>query len=116
MAAHIKKDLYPATVIGSSTTTVSDAQVINVHAKELIAVSTVSARTDGTFTTTLQHSPDGLVWFDLGAAAAQSANGSVIASIASTVSVFPYVRASIVSGSVTTGATVDVDLYFGVQR
>lgn len=116
MSAHIKKAIYPAAAIATDTTTTGDAFALHQHAKELIAVSTVSSRTDGTYTTTIEHSPDGSTWFSLAAGSAQSANGSVAITVASTVSVFQYVRASILSASTTSGATVTVDLYHGVQR
>lgn len=116
MAAHIKKQLRTAAAITSSTTTTTAGQLLHTHAKELVAISTVSARTDGTFTTTIEHSPDGVTWFTLQAGSAQSANGSVVITVASTVSVFQWVRASILSATVTSGATVAVELWHGVQR
>jgi hypothetical protein len=123
MAAHIKKDLYPATVIATDTTTVSDGIHLHAHAQELILVSTVSSRTDGTFTVTLQHSPDGTNWtnvLDDGGSAvstgAQSADGIAYQQVLKNVAIFPHVRASILSASTTSGATVEVDLYHGTQR
>lgn len=116
MAAHIKKALYPATAIATDTTTTGVKFQLHPHAKELVAVSTVSSRTDGTYTTSIEHSPDGSTWFTLATGAAQSADGSVAVTVASTVSVFQWVRASILSASTTTGATVTVDLYHGTQR
>ena len=121
MAAHIKKKLAKSNsvdsfVITSNTTSTSISVDLHAHAQELIAVSTVSARTDGSYTTTIEHSPDGSIWFTLATGSAQTANGSVAITVASTVSVFPYIRASIASTSVTSGATVTVNLFHGVQR
>lgn len=117
MCANQKKVLYAATVIDSDTTTTSPVLLSNValpfNANQFSAVSTVSARTDGTFTTTIEHSPDKTNWFTLVACAAQSANGSVEGTVASTKTVFPYLRASILSASTTDGATVAVTMYFG---
>ena len=116
MSAHISKALKAATAITSNTTTTGSAFLLHPHAQELTAVSQVSARTDGTYTTTIQHSPDGTNWFTLAAGSAQSANGLVEITVAGTVSHFQYVRASILSSSVTSGATVTVTLWHGVQR
>lgn len=109
-------DLYPATVIATDTTTTSTARILPVHANQVIAVSTVSSRTDGTYTTTIQHSPDGTNWYDWEAGTAQSANGSVQIHTTDGKPIFTYVRASILSASTTSGATVAVELYFGNQR
>jgi hypothetical protein len=121
LTAHIKRILSKnATtdnfVIASDTTSTGIAKLIHTHAEELCAVSTVSSRTDGTYTASIEHSPDGSTWFNLASGSAQSANGSVAITVAKTVSVFPYIRASIVSTSVTSGATVSLVLYHGVQR
>lgn len=108
-------DLYSATAITSDTTTTSTTRVLPVHAQEVIAISTVSSRTDGTFTTTIQHSPDGTNWYTWKAGTAQSANGAVLI-YDQTIPIFPYVRASILSASTISGATVAVSLFFGNQR
>lgn len=122
MSAHSKplkngvpSNLYDATVIATDTTTTGAAFQVPVHAQQLIAISTVSARTDGTFTTTIQHSPDGITWYTLKAGSAQSTNSAVLIHDV-TVPNFTYVRASILSASTTTGATVAVSLYYGTQR
>ena len=124
MSAHIKKDLLPATSITGNGTTAGNTFHLHPHAREIILVSTVSSRTDGTYTTTLQHSPDGSTWFNVllednstaFATAAQTADGSAIKTLMKFVPIFPYVRASVLAASVTTGATVEVDLFHGVQR
>lgn len=108
-------NLYPATVIATDTTTNGSTFMVPVHANQLIAVSTVSSRTDGTFTTTIQHSPDGVTWYTWKAGSAQSTNASVLIHDV-TIPNFIYVRASILSATVTTGATVAVSLYYGTQR
>lgn len=110
MAASNFVQLYGSTVIASSTTTLGTAHSLVDPAVELIITSTVSNRTDGTFTVTVQHSPDGTNWFTLGATAAQSSNGMVITLV--TQNVFHNVRASILSAAVTAGAEVEVRLYF----
>jgi hypothetical protein len=116
LSAHNKKLLYPATVIATSTTTLSPYQLLPAHSTELGFIVTVSARTDGTYTVTLQHSSDGVNFYDLQAGTALSANGSNFTGVASTITHMSYVRASIVSATVTTGATVKVEVMYGTQR
>lgn len=123
MAAHIKKNLFPATAIASSTTTKGNAFNVHAHAEGGYLVSTVSSRTDGTYTVTLEHSRDGVNWTAVlddenatFATAAQTADGTAYKQLISTAVLFPWVRASIVSTSVTTGATVAVEFWHGVQR
>lgn len=111
----VPANLRDAAAITTNTTTVSAAFQVPVHARQLIAISTVSARTDGTFTTTIEHSPDGITWHTWKAGSAQSANGSVLVHDV-TIPNFIYVRSSIVSSSVTSGATVAVQLWYGTQR
>lgn len=119
MTAHIRKPLLENSsetiTFAADATITTDPLMIHQHAEEFIVVSRVLTRTSGTFTTTVQHSPDGIVWFDLQATAAQSAVGNVVATIAKTVSVFPYVRASIVGASTAVG-TMSVQLFHGIQR
>ncbi len=120
MSAYQVLHLMLPTVIATDTTTTSIAAKpftnLPQHANQLCAISTVTSRTDGTYTTTLQHSPDGTNYFTLAAGTAQSANGLVAITVASTVTNFQFVRASVVSTGTTTGATVTVDLYYGEQR
>jgi len=124
MAAHnqtkegngVPVDLYPAATINTDTTTTSTARVLPVHANQVIALSTVSSRTDGTYTTTIEHSADGTNWHTWVAGTAQSANGTVQIYTTDHKPILTYVRASILSASTTTGATVAVELYFGNQR
>lgn len=111
----IPSNLRDSAVIATDTTTNSAAFQVPVHAQQLIAISTVSARTDGTFTTTIQHSDDGVTWYTWKAGSAQSANGSVLI-YDDTIPNFVYVRASILSASTTSGAAVGVKLLYGTQR
>lgn len=99
--------------ISSNTTTVSTAQCLSNKATGLIITSQVSNRTDGTYTTTVEHSPDGTNWFTLGSTAAQSANGMVILRI--TDACFQNLRASILSSAVTTGAKVSVRVWYSLR-
>jgi hypothetical protein len=110
------QDLYPAATIATDTTTTSTAYLLPVHANQVIALSTVSSRTDGTYTTTIEHSADGSNWHTWEAGSAQSANGTVQIHTTDAKPILPYVRASILSASTTSGATVAVELYFGNQR
>ena len=111
----VPSNLYPATVIATDTTTTGSTFQVPVHANQLIAISKVSSRTDGTYTVTIQHSPDGTNWHTWKAGSAQSADGSVLI-YDQTIPNFVYVRASILSASTTTGATVAVQLWYGTQR
>jgi len=108
-------DLFPATAITSDTTTTSTARLLPVHANQIIAISTVSSRTDGTYTTTIEHSADGVVWHTWKAGSAQSTDAAVLIHDV-TIPILPHVRASILSASTTSGATVKVELHFGNQR
>jgi len=124
MSAHVKKALFPATVIAADTTTTGDEFILHPHAREIIIESIVSSRTDGTFTATLQHSPDGTTFTNVlmadgstaFAGAAQSANGTVFKFLLKNTPIFQRVRISILSSSTTSGATVECNLYHGVQR
>ena len=124
MSAHVLKNLYPATVIGPSTTTVGKAFNLHAHAEGLVLESVITSRTDGTFTVTLQHSLDGVNWTNVlmsdgstaFATASQNANGRVYKYLLKDVPFCNYVRASILSATVTTGATVTVNLMHGVVR
>lgn len=82
----------------------------------LLLVSTVSSRTDGTYTVTLQHKVNGQ-WLDVvdtGGNAlttgAQSANGTAQKVFGREIDAASECRFEIVAGSVTTGATVQVEL------
>jgi hypothetical protein len=109
MAAGNFVELLPTTLIDADTTTLGSTKSLPQTAIELIITSEVSGRTDGTFTVTVQHSPDGTNWFTLGAVAAQSANGMGIALV--TQNCFHLVRASVLSASTTDGANISVRLY-----
>jgi len=111
----IPVDLFPAAAIATDTTTTSTARILPVHANQVIAISTVSSRSDGTFTVTIQHSADGVVWHTWKAGSAQITDASILIHDI-TVPILPYVRASILSASTTSGATVGVELYYGNQR
>jgi len=101
-------------VIDTDTTTKGEALSLNSYAVDLIATCEVSDRTDGTYTLTIEHSPDGTNWFTLDSVAAIS---SEIMSIKATSnSCFQYVRASVLSASTTDGATVTCKLWFSTRK
>jgi hypothetical protein len=116
MSSHILKPLYAATVIATNTTTTGTGYQLHPHAQELIFRSIVSSFTDGVYTTTIQHSPDNTNWYTLAVGSAQNAAGSVIISVPLTQPHFLFIRSSILSTGTTTGATVAVDLWHGVQK
>ncbi len=113
MAAYKRLALLETQTIGSSTTTVGNAVGVG-NATEIVGVCEVSDRTDGTYTLTLQHSADGIIWHTLKAASAQSANGQELAVVDSTP--MHLIRASLVSGSVTTGADVECYIMYSDKR
>ena len=113
MAAVNNINLIQEIEIASSTTTLSEAKSVGNKATELILTSEISERVDGTYTTTLQHSPDGISWFTLDSCSAQSANGMVIKSIST--HCFQNLRASILSSGVTDGAKITVKLWFALK-
>jgi len=98
----------------SSTTTLGDSLSLSNYNVDLIAACTISNRVDGTYTLTVEHSPDGVNWLTLDSCAAISANGIVIKEISA--SSLYYVRASLLSGSVTTGADVECKLWFSNRK
>jgi len=101
--------------IGTNTTTVGETKNLNNYSVDLIAACKVSNRADGTYTLTIQHSPDGINWLTLDACAAISANGIVIKEISATP--LQYVKASLLSASiVTTGADVECKLWFSNRK
>jgi predicted hotdog family 3-hydroxylacyl-ACP dehydratase len=120
MTTSDSKELFAATVIATDTTTTGILKSIRPHSGAMILESIVSARTDGTYTTTLQHSPDGTNWTNVlmsdgstaFAGAAQSANGRVYKYLLKDVPTFGLFRASILSSSTSTGATVQVKLHY----
>ena len=81
-----------------------------MKAVDMILVSKVSNRTDGTYTVTLQHSRDSITWHDVVTLSAQSADGEVIDT--SLGNLFEFIRAKVVAATVTTGATLDVRVYY----
>lgn len=112
MSSGYNKVLFDA-VIDSDTTTVSKGFDFQSFASDLILVSTVSDRVDGTYTVTLQESPDNVNWYDVSACDAQNADGQKIKKI--TVTTFSFLRASILSAATTDGANVKVSLYYNHQ-
>lgn len=112
MSAGYNRTLFNSAIAASATIEASGVD-FQSFASDLILVSTVSSRTDGTYTVTLQESPDNITWFDVDSCAAQSANGTVIKKI--TVNTFSFMRAKIVSDAVTDGAVVHVRLYYNHQ-
>jgi len=111
MAAVNHQILLSSQSITSNTTTLSSTKALPNHAVEFIIESKVASRTDGTYTTTIEHSPDGTVWFTLDSTSAQAANGTVIKAVSGN-QVFGYIRASVLSASVTAGASISVTLWY----
>lgn len=73
-------------------------------AKNLIILLEISGYTDGSYTAKLQHSPDGVNWFDLNTTGALAADGAQFIAISAS-STFHLFRSVVTSTGVTTGAT-----------
>lgn len=106
--------LLPSTAITADGTTSGSTIELPSFAQDFIATCEVSGRTDGTYTLTVQHSPDNVNWFTLDAVAAISSNIMAIKAVSG--SSFVFVRASLLAASVTTGATVKCMLHFGSSK
>ena len=94
-------------VIGSNTTTAGQPFSVNADTKAMVAVMTISSRTDGTYVLHIQHSHDGSNWEALVSGGNVTSNDTVYLSYTQDVNgaCLPLVRIVIVSTSVTTGAT-----------
>lgn len=114
MASGNRIELLASQTIDSDTTTVGSAIQINRRQVGLIGVINVSTYTDGTYTLSLEESPDGTNWVaaDLATSAAIAAAGADAAKVNDDVPHLVYVRASVLSASTTTGATIQVDLHY----
>lgn len=111
-------------VIATDTTTYGSAILLPVYTTGLIVQSTVSSRTDGTYTSRLQHSLDNSVWYDVydhstaatHVCAAQAANGTVQKSLSLISPVMQYVRTATLSAGTTTGATVATKIIYSSSK
>lgn len=113
MAVAIKGPSIASQVVATNTTVNSSAYTIKPNTTELLARIKVSSRTDGTYTPAIQHSHDGSNWETLKAVTAITSNDTTYTSFVVAVdgTMFTQVRLTIVSTSVTTGATVEADLW-----
>jgi len=114
MASGVKLSLIPQTTHAAATTTTGASNNVELHHKELILVSQIASFTAGSFTVTLQHSPDGVTWLDLVSCDAQTANGMKIKEVSGFN--FHFVRAVAVSTGGSVGGKVTVDLYYNTTR
>lgn len=112
MASGQKHLLLASQVIATDTTTLGSAVQIDRRNIGLIGLIEVSSRTDGTYTLSIEESHDGVSWAPvvLAAATAISADGIGLAKVDKITPHLVYIRASVLSASVTTGATVEVNL------
>jgi hypothetical protein len=97
-----------AQVIGSNTTTAGNGFGANPQTREIILETICASRTDGTFTPQIDGSMDGTNWINLKQGTAITANGRNFTSwvIEKDGALPPFLRISILSASVTTGATL----------
>lgn len=110
MAAVIKQELFNQ----PGVTAIQAGQAISTgpHWREFVGYMKVSniSGTLPSFTGKIQHSPDGVEWFDLVIFASKTTNSSEVASIS--VNVLPKVRGIISDvGGTGPSATVQIDLF-----
>jgi len=99
--------------IESDATTLGTTFTIPVGATDFIFTSVVSSRVDGTYFTSLEHSQDGSLWFATSLADVQVEDGGVLRFVDSVL--LKYVRASILSASVSHGASMKVVLSYDLR-
>lgn len=115
MSSSNKIALTGLTAISGNGTTTSDAVQVNGGNKEIIAVLTVTAFTDGTYDTIIQHSYDGITFANLVTIPQGTAAGIDFIP-------FPvsghllYIRAVTTAAAVTTGASINIDLFTSHSR
>lgn len=108
------KTIYLDQTIDSNTTTVGETITLPNGAINLIILCKVSNRTDGTYTLTIEHSPDGENYDILDSVSAISADGIEYERV--TVSSFHKLRASLLSSGVTTGADVECSIHYARDK
>lgn len=110
MSVGNKQILLEAQVVAADGTTKGSTIDLPPFAKDFIVACEVSSRTDGTYTLTVEHSPDGTNWFTLGAVAAISSNIMSIKVV--TTQSFHHVRSSLLAASTTSGATIECTIWY----
>lgn len=100
--------------IAANGNTTSNAVEIQPGSKNLILLTTVSNRTDGTYALDIEHSPDGVNWISLGTVAGLSLNGMAFTRV--TDSSFHLFRAVLTSSAVTIGATLECSIMYTPNR
>jgi len=117
MAAIIKPFLSNSQIssrtIATDITTTGTGFGVSANTQEVLLSVTVSSRTDGTFTPTIQGSIDGTTWITLKSGTAINSNTTNQTSwvVAKDGSMPPFIRAAVVSASTTTGATVVASIF-----
>lgn len=114
MACVNKKVLFDGSTI--ATTTIGNAVSLEVYQKSFVAYLKVSGRTAGTYAVKIQHSPDGVNWFDNGAFASASTNTSEIIALTLGDLLLPNVRAVATVTSGPGDAEVLVELYYDKDK
>jgi len=114
MVTGSKLVLIPQSTVDTDTATTGDAFSLTPGSSNLILVTEVSDRTDGTYALEVEHSPDGVNWLSLGTVAGILANGIAITRI--TDSAFHLFRAILTSTVTTDGADVSCYISFTPNR
>jgi len=114
MASVIKKTLISETTLTASKT--GDAVSMEPHQKNFIAFAKISNRTAGTYDTVIQHSPNGVDWFDNGTFASASGNGSEIIALTNGNLLLPYIRAVVTVTSGPGDADIEIILYYDKEK
>jgi hypothetical protein len=111
MSAGLRKQSIPTTAIAADGATNGDQFDFQSIASEIVVSCVVSSRTDGTYTFTLQESPDdGTTWIDVAATAGLTADGTTL--IKPTVSVLNTLRVKCDAASVTSGALISATIHY----
>jgi hypothetical protein len=109
-------------LLNGSTVTATAAgasKTLEMYQTNFIAQLKLAGRTQGTYNVKLQHSPDGVTWFDLVSftEVAAGATADEVKQIApSTTSVLPHIRAYTTVTVAVGDAEVEVNLFFDRRR
>lgn len=109
-----RQEFIESTSITGDGTTTSDGATLQARQDKEIAVVTVSSRTDGTYTLTVEHSADNVNFEQIATGSGISANG--IESVNLPDRHLPYLRLKVAATSVTTGATVEAAIFSHLPR
>lgn len=115
MASGTRQEFIAAAAITADGASTSSSAQLKERHRDKIALITMSGRTDGTYTLTIEHSADDTNWEQIATGSGLSANG--IESVNFPDRHLPYIRLVITAASVTTGATsVEAAVFSEIRR